>query len=200
MALEEPKPRVVIVALNQQPWFDQIYTPFLSQLASKATILQVKKASFTVRLLEEEPHPSAALITDEALTVHKNAHVWEAVLQYVRHGGTAVVMGCFSSFVLPSNIQLFFAKAGLQWRSGSYHRTTRKALLLKNVAASDAWYRSTDKSVIESPVFAPTSAHNDNETAVAMVQIGDGKLGYVGGVNAEIGSNAAVLAMCGLSK
>ncbi|KAB5513046.1 hypothetical protein GE09DRAFT_919546, partial [Coniochaeta sp. 2T2.1] len=87
-----------------------------------------------ISLLSEQPQPSAVLITDEALTGTKNARVWEAVLQYVRQGGTTVVMGLFASDVKPAAIK-FFAKAGLQWESGSYHRTTlvlNREVLSKN--------------------------------------------------------------------
>ncbi|KAI1292616.1 hypothetical protein F5Y03DRAFT_19141 [Xylaria venustula] len=221
MPANELKPRIALISLNQKPWFDDVYTSLLNQLSSKATIQRSKKANSALRLLTEEPHPSAVLITDEALTEDNNAQVWEAVLQYVRQGGTAVIMGLFSSFVRHDNVAPFFARAGLPWGTGSYHRTTlflnreaagpevtatllpqysQKALSLSHVAGSDAWYRSTESSVIESHVFPLTSANNENETPVALTRIGDGRLGYVGDVNAEAGSDAVILAMCGLHK
>ncbi|KAI1751922.1 hypothetical protein F4782DRAFT_172809 [Xylaria castorea] len=221
MATKMTKPRVALISLNLQPFFDEMYGSLLAELASKANVQRVKKASSAVRLMSEQPPPSAALITDEALTDNENAHVWEAVLQYVRQGGTAVVMGHFSNFVTPPAMKQFFAKAGVQWESGSYHRTTvvlnqtavghslattlpprysQKALFVNNVAHVDAWYRTDENSVVESMVFAPTSTNTVGEAPVALTHVGDGKLGYLGDVNAEKDSDAVILAMCGLSE
>ena len=107
-------------------------------------------------------------------------------------------MGHFSSFVKPLAIKPFFAKAGLQWEVGEYHRTTlvlnreavgddlatkllpkysQKAQFLKNVVSADAWYHTDEDSVVESRVFAPISVNNAGETAVALANIEHGKLG-----------------------
>jgi hypothetical protein len=215
------KPQILLISLNCQSWFDETYDSLLAGLESKASIQRAKRAGSAIRRLSEQPLPSAVLITDEALTKKKNAHVWEAVLQYVRQGGTSVVMGHFSSFVPPLKMKPFFAKAGLPWEVGSYHRTTvvlnreavgddnvaaalplsysQKALFAKNVAPADAWYRPDEDSVVESRVFPPTSVNNVGESPVVLARVGDGRLGYVGDVNAEQGTDAAILAMCGFS-
>lgn len=220
MATESTKPRVVLISLNYESFFDELYHDLLTELGSKADLQHAKTAESTVRLLSEQPHPSATLITDEALTNNENTDVWEAVLKYVRQGGTSVVMGHFSSSVKPARIKPFFAKAGLQWEAGSYHRTTlvlnqeavgsslaavlpakysQKAVFVKNVADTDAWYHSDENSVNESQVFGPTSANIVGETPVVLTHVGAGKLGYIGDVNAEKGSDAVILAMCGFS-
>ncbi|KAK4118040.1 hypothetical protein N657DRAFT_443257 [Parathielavia appendiculata] len=211
------RPQVVLISLNCEPFFDEMYRSLLTELESKASLKRVKEADSAIRLLSEQP--SAALITDEALANTENAHVWEAVLQYVRQGGISVIMGHFPSYIKPASIKPFFAKAGLQWEAGSYHRTTlvlnrevvandlatklppqysQKALFVKNVAPANAWYHTDESSVVESRVFAPTSANIMGETAVAFASVGHGKLGYVGDVNAEEGSDVVILAMCGL--
>lgn len=212
-----PKPVVLLISLRLQPFFDEQYKGFIDQLFEKATINRVCKPAPALRVLSEDP-PSAVLLTDEALT-HKYSRVWDKVLEYVRSGGTAVCMGHFSSFTRPLNILPFFQRAGLPWESGDYHRTTvvlnknatpsniwpfleesysQKALFLKNVAEPDAWYRPNEESVIESHVFPPDKIRNLDQVPVAFGKIGDGRLGYVGDVNAEEGSHLAVLAMCGL--
>ena len=220
MATEDAtKPLVLLVSLHHMPYFDEMYGPLLSELKSKATLHRVEEATSAIRLLSEEPPPLAALVTDEALTTKQNARVWDAVLQYVRQGGTSIVMGTFSGFVKPNNIRPFFSKAGLQWEAGSYHRTTvilneeavghdlaaylpskysQKALFVKNVAPTDAWYRTDEDSVVESRVFVPASANVAGETPVAIARVEKGRLGYIGDVNAEQGSNAVILVLCGL--
>ncbi|KAF9946760.1 hypothetical protein BGZ72_011159 [Mortierella alpina] len=211
-------PRVLAISLNNQPWFGEMMAPILSALKSKAEFQQAAQAASALRLLSQLPAPSAVLITDEALTLAQNSAVWDAVLEYVRGGGTAVVMGLFPSFVEPDRIKPFFSKAGLPWAAGSYHRTTlalntsvvdaanasklpprysQKAVFVENVAPENMWYMTDDGSAVQSMVFAATSAHKPGETAVAMASVGSGKLGYVGDVNAEAASNAVVLAMCG---
>ncbi|KAG0221292.1 hypothetical protein BGW41_006993 [Actinomortierella wolfii] len=211
--------RVLAISLHNQPWFGEMYGPLLTALRAKAEFQQIEQSTLAIESLSQLPEPSAVLITDEALTLQENSAVWEEVLTYVHRGGTAIVMGLFPSFVEPDSIQPFFSRAGLSWEAGSYHRTTlalnraavdeavasklpqrysQKAVFVNNVAPENMWYKTDDSSSVESVVFPPTSANNFGETAVAMATVGRGKLGYVGDVNAEDGSNAVVLAMCGL--
>lgn len=52
--------------------------------------------------------------------------------------------------------------------------------------------------MIESYLFAPGSAFNPGEAAVALASVGQGKLGYMGDVNAEVESTTVLLGLCGL--
>ncbi|KAF5703546.1 triacylglycerol lipase [Fusarium mundagurra] len=186
----------------------------MAEIVRKADVLRAEDAESARRWVSREPTPAAVLITDEGLAEEQNNHVWHAVLAYVRGGGTAVVMESFSNFVLLPNIDRFFAQAGLGWCRASYTGETfalndaavdsglaakmvpeysTKALFLNNVAFEDAWYVTDEESNVASPTNARAG-----ESAVAFASIGDGKLGYIGDVNAEHGSNVAVLAMCGL--
>ncbi|KAH7009919.1 triacylglycerol lipase [Ilyonectria destructans] len=220
MAAEIPtKPGVLLISLEFKSFFDEMYEALLDAFHSKSTIKRVKQANSAISELSREPRPSAVLVTDEGLTTNENSHVWEAVLQYVRGGGVCVVMGNFPAFVLPDNMKPFFAKAGLPWESGPYHRTTlvlnteatgqdlatrlpsqysQKALFVKNVTPADSWYVTNVDSVTESRVLPQENADTPGKTPVAFARVGVGKLGYVGDVNAEKGSDAAILAMCGL--
>jgi hypothetical protein len=198
-----------------------MYKPLLDELALKSHLQRVKSAASAIRLLSGKPAPTAVLVTDHALTEPENASVWETALQYVRQGGTLVAMGHFPSFTPPLDIKAFFAKAGLPWEAGSYDTTTlslnravvkgraasklprkysQKALAVKNVAPGDVWYHTTSDSVMKSKVFPPTSVHSLNESPAALAKVGNGKLGYVGDVNAEEESNLVILAMCGISE
>ncbi|UNI16723.1 hypothetical protein JDV02_003135 [Purpureocillium takamizusanense] len=213
------KARVLLVSLNRGQFFDEVYEPICGALMSKATLERVEEANTAIRKLSDDPPPSAVLIADAALTLRQYTDVWDATLRYIHYGGTAVVMGNFPSFVRPDIMKSFFARAGLSWEAGSYHRTTlilnrdaagfnsatalsprfsQKALFVRNVANSEAWYKTDECSIVESLVFAPTSTNTVGETAVALARVGDGNLGYVGDVNIEEGSVAVILAMCGL--
>ncbi|KAJ6447268.1 polarity protein BemA [Purpureocillium lavendulum] len=213
------RPCVLLLSLNMPPWFSEMYAPLLDAAAAKANVTHAQDAPSAVRLLEERS--SAVLVTDEALTLPENAHVWQAVLGYVRRGGVAVVMGTFSSFARYDDIKPFFAQAGLLWEAGAYTRETfaldkatvdeatstkllpeysQKALFVKNVAPAEAWYKvkPDEDSDDESSVSAPKDTTFGGSTAVALGRVGAGKVGYIGDVNAEIGSDIVVLAMCGL--
>lgn len=163
--------------------------------------------------------PTAVLATDPALADKEYEKVLNHVLSYVRNGGT-IVFGCmFSSFISPNRQTRFFQrKFGFPWETGSYHRTTvhlnqnmskvdkdllpatysQKAVFLKHVHPDDAMYRPDSESVLESLVFSPDPV-DTSKTPVAFKTLGQGRVGYIGDVNAEDGSDMVILAMCGLT-
>ncbi|KAI1174412.1 hypothetical protein F4777DRAFT_589198 [Nemania sp. FL0916] len=144
--------------------------------------------------------PPLILITD-ACAAHV-AKVWEHVITCLRGGSTVILAASFSSFLNEGQFNRCFAKVGLPWKRGGYYRTevslrpgvvnnrlrqqllpsySQKALYVKGVAEPDVWY-----------------AGEQDEVAVAFTKVGNGMLGYLGDVNPEAGSDAAILAMLGL--
>lgn len=210
MAIKDTtRPRILLISLTWVRFFDKVHEPLLIELASKGRVKRARRAGPALRLLSEQPPPSAAIITDEALMENEYAYVWKAVIQYVRQGGTCVIMGHFPGFGNVMDLKPFFATAGLPWESSLYYKAThvlnrqavgddlaaklppqysQKARFLKNVASSDAWYLTDENSAMGSHVKA----------AVVFASVERGKLGYVGDVNAEKSSEAVILAMCGL--
>ncbi|KZL82899.1 triacylglycerol lipase [Colletotrichum incanum] len=162
------------------------------------------------------PPPTATLITDVALT-EESPDAWDAIIAYVRQGGTPIVMGHVSSSVKPNNLRPFFAKAGLNWESAGYHRTTvalnpqtagsaaerlptrysQEALFLKGVHPTAVLYGPNKTSATESLVFPTEKVTDLTHAAISFAQVGNGKTGYAGDVNVEEGTNDAILAMCG---
>lgn len=189
----------------------------MDTIKSKVAFEDTTSKAAALRKLTERP--DVVLITDEGITKRENAQVWDAVLEYVRGGGTAILMGVFSGMTKVPDFAAFFAKAGLSWDSASYHRTTvhlnrgavaeelrgrlpasysQKAVNLTNVADVAAWYGPDEMSHIESHVFRPDNIRNLDEVPVAFGKVGQGNLGYIGDVNNEKESETVVLAMCGL--
>lgn len=210
--MAETKPIILLLSLELQPFFDEGYTRLIDVLSNKAAIQRVQKRASAINRITgngEEAKPIAAILVTDAALVNNNANapVWDAVLDYVRNGGIAIIMGHFASFARIDKLGSFFQKAGLPWDRGSYQRTdtvlnrsvvgdlaerlpqryTQKALAVKNVAQQDIWYAS-----------APEDGHEPDEAAVALAKVGEGRLAYVGDVNGEAGSDDVVLAMCGL--
>lgn len=217
MSTDNPRPRVVLISIDPASPFEGIHHRLLAELRSRASVETVKDQTQAVELLADKPLPSAILITDAELTLPEHAHVWEAVLNCVRQGCTAVVAGSFSAFAQYDSVKPFFSKAGLSWDPSAYTRATwtvnqaalgsqlaaklparyyQKALFLGNVAFSDAWYTADYTS--QPFVVGSSNATNYGESAVAMARVADGKLGYLGDVNSEKENDAIILAMCDL--
>ncbi|KAK4233584.1 hypothetical protein C8A03DRAFT_47913 [Achaetomium macrosporum] len=194
--------RILALCLEYEGLFDECFGSLVSQLNSKAKMERATTTETALRMLNQNPPPSVILVTDGAIT--RRREIFERVIDRLREGATVVMAGCFSSMVTMGQFDRFFARIGLPWRRGSYHRTTvklrqhvvnsslasrlpsaysQKALFVKNVANSAVWYSERESS---------------DEAAVAFAKVGLGKLGYVGDVNGEEGSDAVVLAMCGL--
>lgn len=198
----EPKPRVLALCLDYEDMFQSIYGSLIAKITSKATIERATKPEVALTMLSEKPPPSVILVTDGAIT--RQQKLCERVIDLLR-GGTAVILaGCFSSMVTQGQFNRFFARLGLPWQRGSYQRESvklrpqvvgdrlaarlpssysQKALFITDVESSAVWYAERE---------------NSNEAAVVFATVGAGKLGYVGDVNGEEGSEAVVLAMCGL--
>ncbi|PLN76366.1 hypothetical protein BDW42DRAFT_22385 [Aspergillus taichungensis] len=203
-----PPPTILLISLNLEPYFDELYTPQIDLLTKHATLQRTQTTDATLRTLTSPTPPHAVLLTDAALTQQKHVDTWDAVLQYVRNGGTAICMGHFTSFIKPPRFVPFFSRAGLAWDMEEYMRTTvclqrrncpdrywgpvpdrysQKAVFLKNVDPGDVWYRTGAESV-----------RGMDGAAVALARVGEGRLGYIGDVNAEVDSGRVLVALCGL--
>lgn len=90
--------RIVTVALNSEPSFEEWYAPLLATVKSKTEYSKVEDAESAITVLARRPPPSAVLIPDEGLTGNDSLAEWDAVLKYIRIGGTAIVFGSFPSF------------------------------------------------------------------------------------------------------
>ncbi|KAJ5784809.1 uncharacterized protein N7503_010021 [Penicillium pulvis] len=220
MATDNSAPRILIICSCHESYFERRWDRLLPSLRSKATVefLNNPNPDVIVQLLADEPMPSAILITDEGLYLNNHAHLWDAVLNCVRQGCTAIVMKYLGQF--PSrgeNLKPFFSQAGLPWEEGSYLRRTsvindaatghdlatklpqsysQRALFVKNVAYSDAWYMPDDD--LETRVAGLSVDDVQGESPVALARVGEGRLGYVGDFNAEEETDVVILAMCGL--
>lgn len=217
-----PKPTILLLQLDQNSSFEPLYGSFITKLQSLATLNKARQKSQVLQsLASNDEKPGAILVTDPEIVQHKN--LITKLMEYVRSGGTLVLMGNFSTFIRPSDQNALFRTMGLPWKREEYLRTTvylnasaansipssqktklppnysQKAVFLTGVERNDAWYLPTAESRTESLVFAGAALGNLEMTPVACKRVGEGKVGYVGDVNGEEGSDAVVLAMCGLA-
>lgn len=194
-------PRILTLCFDYEKLFDDLYKPLISKLTSKAKMDRATTAADALAALDREPSPSIILVADAGLARHRA--VWERVIDRVRAGATVVLAGCFSSMISPPDFTRFFARAGLQWKRSEYQRSTtalrRNAVGSRLAARLPAAY--SQKAVFVGGVDPSAwwyAADDATGAAVVFAAVGEGKLGYVGDVNGEDGSEAVVLAMCGL--
>ncbi|KAK0950160.1 hypothetical protein LTR91_025874 [Friedmanniomyces endolithicus] len=194
------RPKIVLLSLAKQPWFDESYTPLLSLLKSKADVTEATDRDEAYDLLTlanpTATIPAIILATDQALTEPKYTTLQRKAADYVRHhGSTLIFMALFSSFARPPNIKTPFQAFGLPW--GLVPSYSQKALHLANVERGDVVYLPSAASRTRSMVFAP-HAVDTAQTPAVLGACGRGKVGYTGDVNHEEPTNLVVLAMCGL--
>ncbi|KAK4034391.1 hypothetical protein C8A01DRAFT_39116 [Parachaetomium inaequale] len=181
------QPRILLLSLRLESFFDTSYKPHLDRLAAKARVQHVKHATAIIRQLSStQPPPAAVLVTDPALVEPQHDDVYDALLGY---------------------LHTFFAHAGLSWQAGSYLRTTfalnreaavdaglaaklpprysQKALSVAKVKPEEAWYVTDRDSTLESLVWAPEAVNCPDEAPVAVGRVGSGRFAYIGDVNVE---------------
>lgn len=198
---------VLMICLKKQPWFESSYDHLIRAIRRRAILdlIETPAALFLHIGIDLPILPTSILIADECLSKPQYWNLWEDVVAYVKQGGTAVFMGTFATNVMPGDMEKLFSFAGLPWAmneieegafllNGNAMDATdaafwqlprthhHQALTLSGVAPSDAWYTSCSRG-----------------TAVAMADIGRGRLGYVGDVDAEEDTNAIIIAMCRLA-
>ncbi|KAI0199096.1 hypothetical protein F4808DRAFT_433337 [Astrocystis sublimbata] len=194
------EPDVLCLCLDYEWMFNDLYASLISRITAKAKMDRATTEKAALDMLSQNPPPPVIFVTDGG--VANLMKVWERVIDCLRAGSTVVLGAGFSSFVNKGQLERCFGKVGLPWKRGNYHRTdaslrpgvvddrvkrqllssySQKALYVQGVARSDVWY-----------------ATDQDEVAVAFTKVGNGKLGYVGDVNGEDGSERVILAMMGL--
>lgn len=212
------RPRVLLLSLADAATFNSIHQHFLQALRARAEVIQVRNSKDVPQSLSS--NVSAVYATDADITKKKHSKLLTKLVAYVKEGGTFVVGGQFSGHVTPSDNDSFFKHAwGLDWKMGSYHRTTfalnpsrperlhhgpqlaasysMKTVHLEGVLPEAVVYTPTPDSRLQSMVFSPVTVPQ-SEVPVAYTRLGEGYLGYIGDVNGEDDSTSVILSMLGM--
>jgi hypothetical protein len=213
-----PKPAILIIAIDKESFHDELLSHLLGKLHACFSVTQATSPDDAAAKLNSLK-PKAVLITDASFAKRRHHSLISKVENYVRNGGTVVFCGMFSSCIRPDDFDAFFlSRFGLPWKFGAYHRTTfvlnpscnqslrsnselpasysMKAVHVTGAPREAAVYVTSEKSVVESRVFAPSSVHNLSESPVLFQAVDNGYVGWVGDVNNERGTAAVILAMC----
>ena len=212
------KKEILLLELDDYSWLRNMYATFLESLNSKATVTRCTDAMEALEVITAGVI-SAVLVYEPSVMRTNNQKLVDALTKYTKNGGTTVFAAHCSDFVGPPEIDAYFKRPfNLNWKSGSYLRTTfsanpgvrlkltegvaasysMKALNLKGVAREDLIYVTTGQSKLESLVFFPEKVELVDEGPVVYAQYYHGRLGWVGDVNNERETGPLVLAMLGL--
>jgi hypothetical protein len=116
------KPKLILLSLFKQPFFDEQFERVLQVLKSKAEIQEIEITEEADALLAGPTRP-IIFATDAALTEPEYSRQKDAAVAFVRNGGTIIFGGHFSGFASPPKLNAFFTAFSLPWKSGEYHRT-----------------------------------------------------------------------------
>lgn len=197
-----PGSRIIALCLEEGGLFEACFGSLVTEITSKANLEQVTTAEAAIRMLSHDAAPSVILITDGAIARQKK--VFECVADCLSRGTTVVLCGCFSGMVNEGQFSRVFAKLGLSWTRGSYHRGTvnlrRDAVEAETANRLPGSYSQKAQFVtgLDQSAIWYAEHRSSTEAAVAFAKVGQGRLGYIGDVNGEEASNTVVMAMCGL--
>jgi len=214
---------VLIIALDLLDMFTSIYSDLLNALRSQVKVIEIstpQEASQKASEYFDSPNLAGVLVSDPGLLEKKHKKLLDKLVCYVKNGGSAVFGGNFSSFIAPPKFDSFMKKVwGLDWKFGSYHRTTfqvnpgnelvnrnpsmaqsysMKSVHVKGIQPQHAIYVPVDDAHLESRVFAPVKIADKTESPAVCARIEKGLLSFLGSVNAEADSTKTILAMLGL--
>ncbi|KAG5641145.1 hypothetical protein DXG03_005884 [Asterophora parasitica] len=156
-------------------------------------------------------------VVNGGITKRQYSDLVTKLVAYVKSGGIVLIGGSFSTFVKPKDMGAFFENSwGVNWKPGSYHRTTfflnpshdlakanpclpdsisMKALHVKSIMPEVMVYRPTAESRVESAVFTPKPVPTLAESPAVQARVGLGYLNYIGDVNWDVETSKLVLAM-----
>lgn len=214
------RPEILLLCLSYQEFLDESYASLIDKLAYSTIVKRAKTAAGAIRYLSAN-NPKAIIITDEGITEKKNEEALRKVHSYIRNGGLTIIGLHFPTFTQMGRFDDLFGRVfDLPWRHGDYHRTTfrvnpscalpdgvelpsmpepysMKALHVKNARPHEKIFVPVADAMTQSHVFPPSYV-DQSQAATTGAKIGDGYLVYCGDVNPEVGSDRAILALCGL--
>jgi hypothetical protein len=150
--------------------------------------------------------PNIIMTSDPAVVEEDNQKLLKAIINWVKHGCTWVLMGFFSSTIEYDELnRLFKEDLGLRWRVADY--TSHDVRLLHAVDENMVRPASLVRKFQAKAVYlghVPTSevvySADSHLAYAAFARIELGKLGYVGDVNFGEEPERLILAMCHLDR
>jgi hypothetical protein len=150
--------------------------------------------------------PSIILTSDPAVVEESNKSLLKAIINWVKHGCTWVLMGFFSSTIDFDELnRLFKEDLGLRWRVAEYsshdvrllHTVDKKMIRPASLVRE---FQATAVYLGHVPTSEVVYAANSHLAYAAFARFELGKIGYVGDGNFGEEPERLILAMCHLDR
>lgn len=184
----------------------QMYPQLFSKILSRTAVHESLTADDVFNYLGAG-WPNIILVSDPAIVREENIELLRALVDWVKHGCTMILMGFFSSTVEYDEMnKLFREHLGVKWRVAE--ETSHDTKLLHNI----------DETMIRTSSLVPDfgakavwlghvpphqtvyTAKHSNVAYAAFARVGLGKVGYIGDVNFEEEAERLIVAMCHLDR
>ncbi|KAI1269038.1 hypothetical protein F5Y18DRAFT_439603 [Xylariaceae sp. FL1019] len=217
MTTQKPQPEILWIVLGSSAVILDEAGRFLSDMRSKARVTLVATIFEAHNWLSQKVPPTAILIDYCEIMRDENSidELWTAILEYVRRGGTAVLLGSddvrhYEGDASRSRVQfkVRFSGTRLPWEIGEIFPNDKTYYLndaivetylapklrlfsrypatnIRNVAREHVWYYSDHHSL-------------QGRATVAMAPVYHGNIGYVGDKGIAYEQYLVIAAMCGL--
>ncbi|TVY58731.1 Uncharacterized protein LCER1_G002034 [Lachnellula cervina] len=119
-------PSVLLVSLDKQSFFDDMYAEVLAVLRSKANVVEVTHIASTMEHLSRpQAEYAAVIVTDVGVMAKKMVAVQQKLVEYAIFGGTVIIGFHFPTFAPPKEVEKFFKNQwSFDWKFANYHRET----------------------------------------------------------------------------
>ncbi|TAQ87603.1 hypothetical protein B7494_g4057 [Chlorociboria aeruginascens] len=210
-------PSILLLSLDKQPYFDDMYSHFLATIRAHAAIIEASSPDTALEYISLARNLVAIICTDAAISqpplpsplsiksTTPMSTLQTTLVNYVKSGGT-MIMGCmFSSFAKPEEFRGYMGREwGLGWRFGDYTREVYGLNPAVNERVRDTRWFQTVKGYSMKAVSLKgvqeqgrVYLHDGGESPVVLAPVGRGWLGWVGDVNAEEGTSELMVGMVG---
>ncbi|TVY90517.1 Uncharacterized protein LAWI1_G004397 [Lachnellula willkommii] len=204
-------PSVLLVSLEKQSFFDDMYAEVLAVLRSKANVVEVTHiASAMEHLSRPQAEYAAVVVTDAGVMAKKMVAVQQKLVEYAIFGGTVIIGFHFPTFAPPKDVETFFKDQwNLNWIFKNYHR---EMFTLNPRAQQDPQFASRGGNNLPRQ-YSMKAVHlsgtkpeeriyvgeiNSAASPAVFAKKGEGFLGWIGDVNTEEGTTELLLYMCGI--
>lgn len=202
------KPPILLISLEKEEALTALFADQLNALEAWVHVKEVTTKKDALAALKTKPQ--AVVCTDAAIARKKNQNFSWQVASYANDGGLVLLAGLFAQRVTAEEFdELFRVVWQLPWRLGDTHRDYSK--LNKNCAneivmIDDAKNLPAEvlveavyvKHVAEiDTIYSPTT-FAQGQTTIAITDIGDGFVSFIGDVRGEEPVIPVYLALCGL--
>ncbi|KAJ6006321.1 hypothetical protein N7451_004265 [Penicillium sp. IBT 35674x] len=188
------RPRIIILCIDMgKTRCRRLLSRLLSELSSRSEVQLIDDPAQVHNIVTQVPKPQAVLIADGALTRDENWACWTAFLFWIRRGGRCILMSGWPRLIEGDDkLRVLFSRAGLNWQqrhetmylltattlsaTGREGSTTRPGTYMRAKCLQYVGFH--DRLLV---LNIGVNGHSDlEESPVAMTEVQDGRLGYVG--------------------